>query len=31
MKIFEFLEENKRSLRVGLPIELLDLIDGRSV
>lgn len=31
MRVVEFLEENKSNLRVGLPIELLDLIDGRSV
>lgn len=31
MKVFEFLEENKTSMRGGLPIELLDLIDERSV
>lgn len=31
MKVFEFLEANKASMRLGLPIELQDLIDGRSV
>lgn len=31
MKVFEFLEANKASMRFGLPIELQDLIDGRSV
>lgn len=31
MKVHEYLEENRSSLRVGLPIELLDLIDERSV
>ena len=31
MKVIEFLEENRSSLRVGLPIELLDLVDERTV
>ena len=31
MKVIEFLEENRSSLRVGLPIRLLDIIDERSV
>lgn len=31
MNVLEFLKENKSNLRVGLPIELLDLIDERSV
>ena len=28
MRVIDFLQENKSSLRVGLPIELLDLISG---
>ena len=31
MKIFEYLKENKSSMRSGLPIELRDIIDERSV
>ena len=31
MKVIEFLEENRSNLRVGLPIELLDLVDERTV
>lgn len=31
MNVYEFLKENKSSMRNGLPIELLDLIDERSV
>lgn len=31
MNVLEFLKENKSNLRGGLPIELLDLIDERSV
>lgn len=31
MRVIEFLEENRSSLRVGLPIELLDLVDERTV
>lgn len=31
MNIYEYLKENKSSLRSGLPIQLQDLIDERSV
>lgn len=31
MNVIEYLKENKSNLRSGLPIELLDLIDERSV
>lgn len=31
MNVLEFLKENKSSMRLGLPIELKDLIDERTV
>lgn len=31
MNVLEFLKENKSSMRLGLPIELQDLIDERTV
>lgn len=31
MNVYEFLKENKSSMRLGLPIELQDLIDERTV
>lgn len=31
MNVYEFLKESKSSMRLGLPIELLDIIDERGV
>ena len=31
MKVIDFLKDNNSSLRIGLPIELLDIIDERGI